>query len=100
MNNQDFLTYDCKKDKELFNSYVKGLIFPVVIILLLALIYYVDKNNKKEIYNAFINGEEIICDNFIVSKKLGFKFDKNNKYRISDDKNSFILYNCISKKIE
>ncbi len=31
-------------------------------------------------------------------KKLGFKFDKNNKYRISDDKNSFILYNCISKK--
>lgn len=27
MNNQDFLTYDCKKDKELFNSYVKGLIF-------------------------------------------------------------------------
>ena len=100
MNNQDFLTYDCKKDKELFNSYVKGLIFPVVIILLLAVIYYVDKNNKKEIYNAFINGEEIICDNFIVSKKLGFKFDKNNKYRVSDDKNSFILYNCISKKTE
>ena len=57
MNNQDFLTYDCKKDKELFNSYVKGLIFPVVIILLLVLIYYVDKNNKKEIYNAFINGK-------------------------------------------
>ena len=89
-----------KINKELFNSYVKGLIFPVVIILLLALIYYVDKNNKKEIYNAFINGEEIICDNFIVSKKLGFKFDKNNKYRVSDDKNSFILYNCISKKTE
>ena len=57
MNNQDLLTDDCKKDKKLFNSYVKGLIFPVVIILLLALIYYVDKNNKKEIYNAFINGK-------------------------------------------
>ena len=100
MKNQEYLADNCKKDKELFNSYVKGLIFPVVIILLLAVIYYVDKNNKKEIYNAFINGEEIICDNFIVSKKLGFKFDKNNKYRISDDKNSFILYNCISKKTE
>ncbi len=48
MNNQDFLTDDCKKDKELFNSYVKGLIFPVVIILLLAVIYYVE-NNKKEV---------------------------------------------------
>ena len=100
MKNQDFLTDDCKKDKEIFNSYVKGLIFPVVIILLLAVIYYVDKNNKKEIYNAFINGEELICYNFVVSKTLGFKFDKNNKYRISDDKNSFILYNCISKKTE
>lgn len=100
MKNQEYLADDCKKDKELFNSYVKGLIFPVVIILLLAVIYYVDKNNKKEIYNAFINGEEIICDNFIVSKKLGFKFDKNNKHRVSDDKNSFILYNCISKKTE
>ena len=48
MNNQDFLTDDCKKDKELFNYYVKGLIFPVVIILLLAVIYYVE-NNKKEV---------------------------------------------------
>ena len=48
MKNQDFLTDDCKKDKELFNSYVKGLIFPVVIILLLAVIYYVE-NNKKEV---------------------------------------------------
>ena len=100
MKNQDFLTDDCKKDKELFNSYVRGLIFPVVIILLLAVIYYVAQEERKEIYNAFINGEEIICDNFIVSKKLGFKFDKNNKYRVSDDKNSFILYNCISKKTE
>ena len=97
MNNQDFLTYDCKKDKELFNSYVKGLIFPVVIILLLAVIYYVDKNNKKEIYNAFINGEELICYNFVVSKTLGFKFDKNSNHRVSDGKNTFIIYNCKAK---
>ena len=97
MNNQDFLTYYCKKDKELFNSYVKGLIFPVVIILLLALIYYVDKNNKKEIYNAFINGEELICYNFVVSKTLGFKFDKNSNHRVSDGKNTFNIDNCLTK---
>lgn len=48
MENQEYLADDCKKDKELFNSYVKGLIFPVVIILLLAVIYYVE-NNKKEV---------------------------------------------------
>ena len=100
MNNEKLLADNCKKDKELFNSYFRALIIPVVIILLVALIYYVDKNNKKEIYNAFINGEELICYNFVVSKTLGFKFDKNNKHRVSDDKNSFILYNCISKKTE
>ncbi|MFY9080394.1 hypothetical protein OZZ01_11095 [Aliarcobacter cryaerophilus] len=55
MKNQDFLTDDCKKDKELFNSYVKGLIFPVVIILLLAVIYYVAQEERKESYIAFEN---------------------------------------------
>ena len=48
MNNEKLLADDCKKDKELFNSYVRALIFPVVIILLLAVIYYVE-NNKKEV---------------------------------------------------
>lgn len=100
MNNQDFLTYDCKKDKELFNSYVRALIIPVVFLIFIAVVFYVVQKKKKEIYIAFENGEEIICDNFIVSKKLGFKFDKNNKYRVSDGKNTFILYNCISKKTE
>ena len=72
----------------------------ILLIIFIAVVFYVAQEERKESYIAFENGEEIICDNFIVSKKLGFKFDKNNKYRISDDKNSFILYNCISKKIE
>ena len=72
----------------------------ILLIIFIAVGFYVAQEERKEIYNAFENEKEIICDNFIVSKKLGFKFDKNNKYRISDDKNSFILYNCISKKTE
>ena len=50
MKNQEYLADDCKKDKELFNSYVKGLIFPVFLLFLLAVIYYVDQNNKKEVW--------------------------------------------------
>lgn len=50
MENQEYLADDCKKDKELFNSYVKGLIFPVFLLFLLAVIYYVDQNNKKEVW--------------------------------------------------
>ena len=72
----------------------------ILLIIFIAVVFYVAQEERKESYIAFENEKEIICDNFIVSKKLGFKFDKNNKYRISDDKNSFILYNCISKKIE
>ena len=72
----------------------------ILLIIFIAVVFYVAQEERKESYIAFENEKEIICDNFIVSKKLGFKFDKNNKYRVSDDKNSFILYNCISKKIE
>ena len=72
----------------------------ILLIIFIAVVFYVAQEERKESYIAFENEKEIICDNFIVSKKLGFKFDKNKKYRISDDKNSFILYNCISKKTE
>ena len=72
----------------------------ILLIIFIAVVFYVAQEERKEIYNAFENGEKLICDNFIVSKKLGFKFDKNNKHRVSDDKNSFILYNYISKKTE
>ena len=72
----------------------------ILLIIFIAVVFYIAQEDRKEIYIAFENEKEIICDNFIVSKKLGFKFDKNNKHRVSDDKNSFILYNCISKKTE
>ena len=55
MKNQEYLADDCKKDKELFNSYVRALILPVVIILLLAVIYYVAQEERKESYIAFEN---------------------------------------------
>ena len=87
MKNQEYLADDCKKDKELFNSYVRALILPIIFLIFVAVVFYIAQEDRKEIYIAFENEKEIICDNFIVSKKLGFKFDKNNKYRISDDKN-------------
>ena len=73
------------------------LVFATVILLIIGIIFYVEKKNKQRIYDSFVNGDEIICKNFIVSKNLGFKFDENSKNRISDGKNTFIIYNCISK---
>ncbi len=69
MKNQDFLTDDCKKDKELFNSYVRALILPIIFLIFVAVVFYIAQEDRKEIYIAFENEKEIICDNFIVSKK-------------------------------
>ena len=97
MNNEEFLTDNCKKDKELFNSYIRGFITPAIFLLLLAVIYYTHHKSKQEVYNSFVKGDEIICKNFIVSKNLGYKFYENSDNRISDGKNTFIIYNCMSK---
>ena len=69
----------------------------ILLIIFIAVVFYVAQEERKEIYNAFINGEELICYNFVVSKTLGFKFDKNSNHRVSDGKNTFIIYNCKAK---
>ena len=97
MENQEYLIKDCKKDRELFNSYVRALILPIIFLIFIVVVFYVAQEERKEIYNAFINGEELICYNFVVSKTLGFKFDKNSNHRVSDGKNTFIIYNCKAK---
>ena len=97
MKNQEYLADDCKKDKELFNSYVRALILLIIFLIFIAVVFYVAQEERKEIYNAFINGEELICYNFVVSKTLGFKFDKNSNHRVSDGKNTFNIDNCLTK---
>ena len=97
MENQEYLADDCKKDKELFNSYVRALILPIIFLIFIVVVFYVAQEERKEIYNAFINGEELICYNFVVSKTLGFKFDKNSNHRVSDGKNTFNIDNCLAK---
>ncbi|WP_198304213.1 hypothetical protein [Arcobacter vandammei] len=97
MDNQKVLSDECNKDKELFNSNIKVLVIFVSFILFLIAVLYSDEKKKKELYSAFEKGDEIICNNFIVSKSLGFKLDKKSKDRVSDGKNTFIIYNCMVK---
>ena len=52
-------------------------------------------NYKKEkIYEAFVNNQELICKNNIVSKKLAYEFDKKRAYQITNGVNIFTIYNC------
>ena len=85
---------DCKKEKELFFSYM--LIFAVGAIFLLFIwwLYYDNKSDKKKIEDAFKNNQELICKNNIVSKELGYEFDKKRAYQITNGVNIFTIYNC------
>lgn len=62
MENQEYLADDCKKDKELFNSYVRALILPIIFLIFVAVVFYIAQEDRKEIYIAFENEKEIICD--------------------------------------
>lgn len=85
---------DCKKEKELFFSYM--LIFAVGAIFLLFIwwLYYDNKSDKKKIEDAFKNNQELICKNNIVSKELGYEFDKKRTYQITNGVNIFTIYRC------
>ena len=41
----------------------------ILLIIFIAVVFYIAQEDRKEIYIAFENEKEIICDNFIVSKK-------------------------------
>ena len=64
-------------------------------ILSLILTFSGSTNYKKEkIYEAFVNNQELICKNNIVSKDLAYEFDKKRAYQITNGVNIFTIYNC------
>lgn len=85
---------DCKKEKELFFSYMWIFAFGAIFILLIWWLYYDNKSDKKKIEDAFKNNQELICKNNIVSKELGYEFDKKRAYQITNGVNIFTIYNC------
>ena len=85
---------DCKKEKELFFSYMWIFAFGAIFLLLIWWLYYDNKSDKKKIEDAFKNNQELICKNNIVSKELGYEFDKKRAYQITNGANIFTIYNC------
>ncbi|OCL90886.1 hypothetical protein [Arcobacter porcinus] len=85
---------DCKKEKELFFSYMCIFAVGAIFLLLIWWLYYDNKSDKKKIEDAFKNNQELICKNNIVSKELGYEFDKKRAYQITNGVNIFTIYNC------
>lgn len=70
----------CKKEKELFFSYLGSLGLGALLLLLIAFLYFYNNYKKEKIYEAFVNNQELICKNSIVSKDLAYEFDKKRAY--------------------
>lgn len=85
---------DCKKEKELFFSYMWIFAVGAIFLLFIWWLYYDNKSDKKKIEDAFKNNQELICKNNIVSKELGYEFDKKRAYQITNGANIFTIYNC------
>ena len=85
---------NCKKEKELFFSYMWIFAVGAIFLLLIWWLYYDNKSDKKKIEDAFKNNQELICKNNIVSKELGYEFDKKRAYQITNGVNIFTIYRC------
>ena len=92
--NINSLNNECKKDKELFFSILRRIILAICVLLLLYVIYEIEKNNKNEIINAFKNNKELICDSLLVSIGNGYEFEKDNEFIVSNGVNIFNLKRC------
>ena len=84
----------CKKEKERFFSYLGSLGLGALLLLLIAFLYFYNNYKKEKIYEAFVNNQELICKNNIVSKELAYEFDKKRAYQITNGVNIFTIYNC------
>ena len=92
--NINSLNNECKKDKELFFTILRRIILAICVLLLLYVIYEIEKNNKNEIINAFKNNKELICDSLLVSIANGYVFEKDNEFIVSNGVNIFNLKRC------
>ena len=95
--NINSLNNECKKDKELFFIILRRIILAICVLLLLFVIYEIEKNNKNEIINAFKNNKELICDSLLVSIANGYVFEKDNEFIVSNGVNIFNLKRCVLK---
>ncbi|MBU3014703.1 hypothetical protein KO488_08040 [Poseidonibacter lekithochrous] len=94
MENINSLNNECKKDKELFFTILRRIILAICVLLLLYVIYEIEKNNKNEVINAFKNNKELICDSLLVSIANGYVFEKNNEFIVSNGVNILNLKRC------
>lgn len=92
--NINSLNNECKKDKELFFIILRRIILAICVLLLLYVIYEIEKNNKNEVINAFKNNKELICDSLLVSIANEYVFEKDNEFIVSNGVNIFNLKRC------
>ena len=97
MENVNYLSDECKKQKEAFFFILRRIILASCVLLLFFILNMYEQKSKNEVINAFKNGNEVICNSSIVSIKNGYKFEENKEYFVSNGENIFNLKRCSLK---
>ena len=97
MENVNYLSDECKKQKEAFFFILRRIILASCVLLLFFILNIYEQKSKNEVINAFKNGNEVICNSSIVSIKNGYKFEENKEYFVSNGENIFNLKRCSLK---
>ena len=97
MENVNFLSDGCKKQKEAFFFILRRIILASCVLLLFFILNIYEQKSKNEVISAFRNGKEVICNSSIVSIKNGYKFEEKKEYFVSNGENIFNLKRCSLK---
>jgi ABC-type transport system involved in Fe-S cluster assembly fused permease/ATPase subunit len=88
---------NCTEEKKRFTTNVKNMIIFLCVILLVYGAYYSLSQNTQKTLEAFLNHQELICHNKIVSQNKGYIYDTNTQ-RLTDGDNIFVLRQCTIKE--
>ena len=87
MENVNYLSDECKKQKEAFFFILRRIILASCVLLLFFILNIYEKKSKNE----------VICNSSIVSIKNGYEFEKRREFFVTNGVNIFNLKRCVLK---
>lgn len=73
------------------NSRNKKSLGILVVVIGFIVWFYITSSNDKKVIDSFNSGKTIICKDNLVSKDLGFKFNKNDNSFVNEDKSIVLI---------
>lgn len=74
--------------------YIKHIVFFIGVLGVLSLAYLDFQKDIAKTAQAFLNNQELLCDNYIVSQKSGYRVYEQDKSFITNNEKMFLIRQC------